>query len=136
MQRVDSPPLKFKVERAPKKRGKKKEKIPTEHWEQVQVVKYMQESRMVFVAVPNGGSRGPIEGARLKAEGVQKGFPDLLVLHPFLGAIEMKKTKGGRVSPEQTSWLQTLEDIGFKCVVAKGHEEAIKFIEECIDAET
>ena len=45
--------------------------------------------RVRFLAVPNGGSRGRGEGARLKAGGVVAGVPDILVLGgPPQGPVE------------------------------------------------
>ena len=88
-----------------------------------------RSDRFVFTAVPNGGKRSSaIEGSRLKAEGLMPGFPDLCILSHNT-CIEMKKTKGGRLSREQKMWAERLESIGWTCVTCYGHEEAIKFLE-------
>lgn len=39
--------------------------------------------------------------------------------------LEMKRRKGGRVSPEQIEWHRKMESYGAYCVVAKGSDEAI-----------
>ena len=115
----------------PKKKKKKKDPdaVPTEHWEQVQVVNYLRKNGYIFTAVPNGGLRDKIAGARLRSEGVQPGVPDLLIFGPVQIAIEMKRSKGGRVSEEQKEWLSALSELGWTCKVCKGHKEAIEFLE-------
>lgn len=58
-------------------------------------------------AVPNGGRRDGVTGARLKAEGVLAGVADLILLVPNAGyhalLIEMKTPKG-RQSESQRAW--------------------------------
>jgi hypothetical protein len=74
-------------------------------------------------AIPNAGSGSQARGARLKAEGVSAGVPDLFV--PAWGLwIEMKRQKGGRVSPEQADWIAYLESVGHTCLVCPGSEKA------------
>ena len=87
--------------------------------------------------------------------GQSKGFPDYVVIIPSvrnitkyaslrgsyldgtlstfdyrLVAIEMKRKKGGRLSAEQQDWLRCLNSAGIETFVAKGSDEAIKWIEE------
>ena len=38
--------------------------------------------------------------------------------------VEMKRVKGGKVAAEQYDWMQRLTDQGYKCVVARGADEA------------
>ena len=45
-------------------------------------------------------------------------------------AIELKRTKGSRTTPEQLEWLGALIDVGVKAIVAYGAGQAIQFIEE------
>lgn len=42
------------------------------------------------------------------------GFPDLVLVHPAHGVMyrELKRAKGGRVSPEQREWLDLLTTAG------------------------
>jgi len=115
----------------PKKAKKKKDPnaVPTEHWEQMQVVNWMRKNGWTYFAVPNGGKRDKIAGAHLRAEGVQSGVPDLICIAPVQCVIEMKKTKGGRLSESQKEWLYKFHNTGnWKCKVAHGHEEAIEFL--------
>jgi hypothetical protein len=111
--------------------------VPTEHEEQKSVIKWFALQYPAIgarlVAVPNGGARNVIVASKLKAEGVRPGFPDLMLLTPRQGfsglIIEMKRTKGGSVAPEQADWMEWLAAQGFKVVVCKGAEvarEAIK----------
>jgi hypothetical protein len=69
-----------------------------------------------LVATPNAGKRTQWEASRAKAEGLAKGFPDVtLMAEPKLtGYIEFK-AKAGRLSPEQTEWLNFLTGAGFPC---------------------
>lgn len=106
--------------------------IPTEHDEQKAVVRWFDLQypalRGRLAAVPNGGQRHIAVAAKLKAEGVRKGFPDMMLLKPAGGYfglfIELKRVKGGSVSPEQADWLDWLSQQGFMATVCKGAEEA------------
>lgn len=84
-------------------------------------------------AVPNGGKRGKAEAARLKAEGVKAGAPDLCVAEPRGGYhglwVEMKRAKGGRVSKEQREFHAELLARGYHVVVAEGADEGFRAIE-------
>jgi hypothetical protein len=86
----------------------------------------------LLVAVPNGGLRNMPEAVRFKAEGVRKGFPDMLLpvargaYHSL--AIELKRRKGGVVSPEQKAWIAALNEQGWLAVVCRGADEAIEVI--------
>lgn len=66
---------------------------------------------------------------KLKAEGVKPGVPDLFVPHWRLW-IEMKRTKGGRLSAEQKDWIEYLECIGYSVIVANGATEASRKVLE------
>ena len=90
----------------------------------------------LLVHVPNGSNVGVRAGARLKKMGLRKGFPDLFLFIPGGGwhglAIEMKKKKGGRVTPEQQFMLEKLEKSGYKAIVAHGFDEASQAIKAYI----
>ena len=73
-------------------------------------------------AIPNGGYRQKTTAARMKATGTSSGVPDLFVPEWRLW-IEMKRTKGGVVSPEQRDWMAYLEACGYRCIVARGWED-------------
>ena len=92
--------------------------------------------RMAF-AVPNGAKRSIITASILKREGVRRGVPDILLLSPSNGfhglAIEMKKEKGGVISPEQKEWLKNLQEEGYAAFVCKGAEDAIDTIKRYLE---
>lgn len=87
----------------------------------------------VLFAVPNGGARDAVTGAKLKAEGVVAGVADILLLVPNAEhnalAIEMK-TPTGRQSPAQKEWQQAAERVGVQYVVARSLPEFIDAVEK------
>lgn len=92
-----------------------------------------------FHAIPNGGSLGDseksrmIRGAQKKAEGVKKGVADTCFPVPrggFIGLyIEMKKLKGGRLSPEQREFSDFVMSWGWGWYHAKGWEDAARTLQ-------
>ncbi len=67
-----------------------------------------------------------------KKMGVTKGFPDYCVVtRDAILFIEMKRTKGGTVGPEQKTWVDTFNNyVGVKARICYGFNDARKFIEE------
>ena len=104
--------------------------LPTEHEEQRDLVRWFRRKYgpVRIFAIPNGGYRSMTAAAKFKAEGVSPGIPDLFVPAWRLW-IEMKRQKGGRVSPEQADWIAYLEGVGFTCFVCLGSENAQAQIE-------
>lgn len=111
---------------------------PKEHDEQKAVMAWSRamDSRFpelaMLHATPNGGHRHPATAARLKAEGVKPGVPDL---HLPVGKgnyhglwIELKRRKGGRLSPDQKWWVEQLERYDNRVVVCRGYDEAVAAI--------
>lgn len=115
----------------------KKSGTPSEHAEQVTLVQWFNLSYPALkgrlFAVPNGEHRHVAVAARLKREGVVPGVPDLMLPVPSDGYhglfIELKRAKGGRVSPEQKDWLAFLSEQGYRAEVCKGAAEAIAVID-------
>lgn len=101
------------------------DRISTEHEEQRELVRWFRQTYkgVRIFAIPNGGARSPATAGRLKAEGVSSGVPDLCIPAWRLW-VEMKRTKGGSVSPEQKDWIKYLEDVGYCVKVCKGAEAA------------
>jgi hypothetical protein len=69
-----------------------------------------------LLAIPNGGSRNPREGARLKAEGVKPGVSDLLMplrRGGFGGLWLEMKAPGKKPTPEQREWLARMNAAGY-----------------------
>lgn len=111
--------------------------MKSEHEEQREFVQWLRQTHpdhRVY-AIPNGGGRSASQGARLKAEGVTRGVPDLHV--PSLRLwVEMKRSTGGAVSKEQKDWKAYLEGIGDVVVVARGKDDAIAAVKKVLDAKT
>lgn len=111
--------------------------VPTEYQECQVFHRYLELKRIKHTHIGNesqlGGRAGVIRGARLKAIGQSRGFPDyLLVVNTQLVAIEMKRQEGGHTSPEQKQWLEALTDCGVKCFVCRGAESAIETVERLL----
>jgi hypothetical protein len=89
---------------------------------------------VLLFAIPNGGQRSITEAVRLKAEGVLAGVPDLFIarasgaMHGLF--IEMKRAKGGKVSPKQQAVMLTLSQEGYAVMVAHGCDEAWPFVKQ------
>ena len=90
----------------------------------------------IIFAIPNGGPRHAIVAARLKAEGVTPGVPDLMIAEPRgrkAGLfVEMKKP-GGRASAAQKCMIEQLNRRGYAAIVCVGFEDAIKEIEDYLE---
>lgn len=116
-----------------------KNNIPTEHQEQCTVIQYCTVKKLLVFAIPNGAylNGTKLQRAkqmnRLKAEGLKIGVPDLFLPMPrgqYHGLfIEMKRQKGSATSAEQKAWAITLSSEGYKAVICKGAEEAIREID-------
>lgn len=120
------------------KRGEGINWQPSEDDEQAAVMewavlmeKQLPELSLLF-HIANGGYRHPATASRMKKLGVKAGVPDLFLPVPrggFHGLwVEMKRRKGGKVSPEQKAWMASLEGEMYRCEVAHGAEEACDFI--------
>ena len=97
----------------------------TEHIEQCEFVQWVRQTYpgVRIFAIPNGGQRSRTTGAKLKAEGVSAGVPDLYI-PAWRYWIEMKREKGGTVSPVQKDWIAYLEGIGDTVIVGHGCDDA------------
>lgn len=81
--------------------------------------------------VPNGSHLGGDERARsmqmgaLKGDGLKVGFPDLIVLwNHGTGFLEVKRPKGGKVSPAQEAMIAHLRELGHRVEVVTSAVEA------------
>ena len=112
------------------------------HWFRIQ---YPEYATLLF-AVPNGGARNAITGARLKDEGVTAGVADLILLLPqwfttwrgekgckYAGLCIEMKTPTGRQSPEQRAWQAAVEAKGYKYAIARDVLGFVKIIQEYIN---
>ncbi len=90
------------------------------------------ELRLLF-AIPNGGHRHKAVAAKMVAEGVKRGVPDVCLPVPrgdHHGLyIEMKYGRNG-TSPDQDAWLEALAGQGYKTAVCYSFEAAQRVITE------
>lgn len=97
------------------------------YWAALQCGKYPVLRKMYHI--PNGGKRGKAEAARFKTGGVKKGVPDIHLpvarggYHSLY--IELKRIKGGRLEPEQRTWIADLQEEGNCVEVCKGWDAAV-----------
>jgi len=124
--------------------------VPSEHAEQAFVVAWARahehiEPRLaMLLSIPNGANKSPAARAKFQREGLRAGVPDLFLAAPELVAweepahglfVEMKRVRGGVVSPEQRAWHEALRGQGYRVVVAKGAEEGITAIQDYLGME-
>ena len=101
-------------------------------WAEIRSIQ-IPELRLLF-AIPNGGHRYKAVAAKLKAEGVKAGVPDIFLPVPrglFHGLfIEMKPLKPKR-NPldKQKWWLNELSKQGYDTYCCRGHHAAITVIQ-------
>lgn len=101
----------------------------TEHTIQVKFVARVRHTRQDLLcwSTPNGGYRNPKEAARLKAEGVLAGVPDILVAKAtskYHGLFLEFKTPKGRTSVIQNKVIEKLRDEGYCVRVVRSVDEA------------
>jgi hypothetical protein len=116
---------------------------PTEEQEQDRLIVWCNEVLGAYPElewifhVPNGGLRNKPEAFRFKKAGVKKGVPDLFLLEPrgnYHGlVVELKRIRGGVVSPEQKVWLSALNTKGYRAVVCYGADAAIREIKNYLN---
>ena len=100
-------------------------------------MQWLELHKIRYTHVPNEGKHKVQYRAKQKRLGVKPGVPDILIfdrppLYPEnVGvAIELKRQKGGRDTPEQTAWLEHLKATGWAVAVCRGAMEAIRFLQE------
>ena len=96
--------------------------------EQAAVVDYLRRRGVLFWHTPNEGNLPPHYRQKLGILGVLPGVPDLLIYDGRLIAVEIK-AKGGRASPAQLQFIQTLTAFGGIGRICYGREEAIQWLE-------
>jgi hypothetical protein len=95
---------------------------------QAAVVEYLRlrgVPGLLFIAVPNGGSRDVREAAQLKRQGVLAGAADILLwCNGKSHALELK-APGGRLSEPQAEFLSRFESAGGYSACAQGLDAAL-----------
>lgn len=124
--------------------------VPLEDDECIVFVDWLKANKIPAAHIANesksSSKNAMIRGAKLKRMGQAKGVWDYEVFVPIKGItgavdcyqqlkIEMKRRKGGTVSPEQKQWKKIYEMAGIPCRVCKGAEEAIAFVNEYLKQE-
>lgn len=87
---------------------------------------------MAFSHIPNETyTKSWSAKRRNKRLGVQKGFPDYVVVlnNGEVAFIELKRTKKSVTSPEQKAWIEALNEKRTVAKVCKGYLEAKRFLE-------
>lgn len=118
---------------------------PTESAEQQMVFRWAEwaagcwpELRWLY-HIPNEGQRNSATGARMRAEGLKCGVPDICLPIPrggFCGLyIELKRTKGGKTTGAQEEWLEGLAQAGHYTALCKGADEAIAVLQKYLGLE-
>ena len=112
--------------------------IPTEsaeqqllfQWARMQSGKYPELTLLYHI--PNEGKRSHKPGARMKAEGLKTGVPDICLPVARGGHhglyIELKRVKNSRVTVAQMAWIEALTRQGYVAAVCRGADEAIELI--------
>jgi len=110
--------------------SEEEEQVALFSWAQLMSGKYPELELMYHI--PNGGKRGKAEAARLKAQGVKAGVPDICLPVARGGYhglyIELKRVQGGRVSAEQKEWIPKLQRQGYLAVICCGWSAAANAI--------
>ena len=123
----------------PVKKRKTKSKNP-EEWTEAQIQRaianVLDRLNISWCHVPNEGKRNKIAGNMLRAAGLKSGVPDILIFSKAPSkpqargtAIELKRSKGGRVSDNQKDWLEKLDECDWHTAVCHGYDATIKELE-------
>lgn len=111
---------------------KTKAPVPLERIEQAMVVKWLTWRGHAFFAAANGamvGGRNRFAAVNaLKATGLVRGAPDLVIGTLALDGrpvcVEMKRMKGGGLTPEQEHMHERLRLASWHVVVGRGFDDA------------
>lgn len=136
-------PLRRVTRRPHLSRVRRRPTCDSEHAEQAALFRWAEFARArlpelaLLYAVPNGGHRHKATAARLKAEGVKRGVPDVCLPVARDGAhglyIELK-TERGKATPEQIGWIRALRRQGYVAELCHGWESARSMIEHFLTA--
>lgn len=102
------------------------------------LVRWLSKKGILFMHAPNELANTDARKFHQAKMGLAPGFPDLLIFpsvkwcesNCYRGvAIEMKRTKGGKLNENQAQWLEELTSRGWYAFPALGHEAAITVLE-------
>lgn len=84
---------------------------------------------LIFIHVPNGGYRRPVEAAILKGMGMRAGVSDLLLFrNGKFYALELKAL-GGRPTEAQIEFLSDINKAGGFSCLCEGLDRALRVLE-------
>lgn len=89
---------------------------------------FQRAYRLYCFAIPNGGSRHPIEAANLKRQGVTAGIPDIFCAiprKPYHGLFIEFKAGKNKLTEAQKEAVERLKSAGYRCEICYSLEEAI-----------
>lgn len=110
----------------------------TERAEQVAVFQWIDASIGKYPALKNafhpanGGKRHIGVARKMKAEGVKRGVPDIILLYPskgFHGLVIEMKIKGNYPTLDQKEWMCRLVKANYKVALCYSADEAIAVLE-------
>ena len=111
---------------------------PSEEQEQMAVIEWRDlmvnqfPELKLLIHIGNGEWRHPATAAKLKRMGVKAGVSDLFLPVARGGWhglwVEMKRRKGGTLSPAQKDWIEDMTEQHYMAVRADGAEEACDVI--------
>ena len=103
--------------------------------EQIILAAWLDQMRLLWCHVPNEIRCEPKYRYKRRRIGVKPGVPDVLIFtrpptNPNCSgvALELKRHKGGRITPRQNEWLENLGASGWLTTVANGADEAIRWL--------
>lgn len=129
-----------------------KNTTPKESEEQIAFIKYCDLHHIMAISTQNGmyipkksddGKKdfnhfGYIR--RQKAMGLRKGFLDIVIFaqnrtktHEVF-CLEMKRTQGGKLKPEQEEWIEKLDTAGYMVGIAFGCDAAIRCLHKYLES--
>lgn len=84
-----------------------------------------------IVGIPNAAKRSQWAAHQAKREGLATGFPDVICLWANRGVamIEFKRADG-RLSDNQSEWLERLSELGFPATVSRDPDHALAFLRD------
>lgn len=140
-----------KVERHPKKKGALKSKIKpiSESALQSQCISWFraQYPKIIIFAIPNAAKRSFRLAAKMKAEGMVSGIPDLFIAKNTLERIpgtccanvwngffiEMKRSQKEKTTENQDYYLEKLAEAGYKTAVCRSFDEFQQVVNEYLE---
>lgn len=95
-------------------------------------------SECLLFAVPNGGMRNRVVAAKLKAEGVRAGIPDMMLAVPrdrFHGLFIEHKVAPNKASKTQIEVIAELREQEYLVAVSFSYDETVQCISSYLSGE-